>query len=125
MTNLEWNDIYSIDNDEIDKQHKILFSIFNMLVVCVGNAQFNNSVIDELISYTHYHFYTEEQYMIIVSYIDVDRHIEEHKYFVRRIEELRQSNVNTEQYLGLISFLSDWLLNHIMIEDKKITHITQ
>jgi hemerythrin len=46
MITLEWNERYSLDNDEIDKQHKNLFSIFNMLVSSIGNADLVGAVID-------------------------------------------------------------------------------
>jgi hemerythrin-like metal-binding protein len=124
MTTLEWNDRYSLDNDELDKQHKNLFSIFNMLVGSVGNDNLVGAVIDELVSYSHFHFSVEEQYMIKVGYNDIDRHIKEHKYFLQRASELKQNDVHIddEQCQKLVIFLSEWLLHHIMTEDKKITH---
>jgi hemerythrin-like metal-binding protein len=124
MITLEWNERYSLDNDEIDKQHKNLFLIFNMLVSSVGNANLVGAVVDELVSYSHFHFSVEEQYMMEVGYSDIDRHIDEHKYFLQRAVELKQDNgnIDDEQCQKLVVFLSEWLLHHIMTEDKKITH---
>jgi hemerythrin-like metal-binding protein len=124
MITLEWNERYSLDNDEIDKQHKNLFAIFNMLVGSVGNANLVGAVVDELVSYSHFHFSVEEQYMLEVGYNDIDRHIKEHDYFLQRAVEIKQDNdnIDDEQCQKLAIFLSEWLLHHIMTEDKKITH---
>jgi len=107
MITLEWNERYSLDNDEIDKQHKNLFSILNMLVGSVGNADLVGAVIDELVSYSHFHFSVEEQYMMEVGYNDIDRHIDEHEYFIQRANDLKQNNVtiDDEQCQKLVIFL--------------------
>ena len=61
MPLFNWYNKYSVGNDEIDNQHKILFDIFNRLFDDCMSCDRNDvptTVIDELISYADYHFKT-------------------------------------------------------------------
>jgi hemerythrin-like metal-binding protein len=59
-----------------------------------------------------------------VGYNDINRHTDEHEYFLQRANDLKQNNVaiDDEQCQKLVIFLGEWLLHHIITEDKKITH---
>ena len=125
MNLIIWQQKYSIDNNEIDRQHKKLFNIINRLKSNIHDNYDVESVyplVAELANYTRYHFATEEKYMRYIQYKDIIRHKIEHKYF-----ELRMLDLNLNGYKHypellrfLINFLSDWLLLHILEEDKKI-----
>jgi hemerythrin-like metal-binding protein len=121
-----WYDKFSVNNEEIDNQHKALFNIFNMLYKnCVEHESyiFLESLIYELVSYTKYHFSTEEQYMRDTGYKDINKHIEQHKIFTDKILQLKSENFSDdfEKTKELIIYLWNWILNHVMVEDKKIT----
>ena len=125
MQLLQWDKSYSINNEELDRHHVKLFSIFKMLHnICSKVDKLNslNTVIDELIVYSAYHFTVEEQYMKTVFYRDIDKHAAEHEYFrhkVIEIDDMAKFN-KIEQCHVAIVFLNNWLLNHVMEEDKKI-----
>jgi hemerythrin len=126
MPHFIWYNTYSIHHDEIDEQHKKLFDIFNRLYnICIGDDVIHSfkSVLDDLVSYSDYHFKTEEQYMRIMHYKDINKQITEHEYFTKKVLELKNddNNEDYEQCHELMIFLGDWLLNHVMKEDKKIT----
>ena len=125
MKLLSWQKAYSLNNDEIDEQHRKLFDIINRLK-SISYEHFDVKsvypVVAELANYTRYHFATEEKYMGYIQYNDIIRHKIEHKYF-----EMRMSDLNLNRYEHypellrfLINFLSDWLLLHILEEDRKI-----
>ena len=72
-----WSNAYSLDNTEIDNQHKKLFEILNRLFdICVGKNDLDTveAVMDDLESYTDYHFKFEEQHMHDVGFYDIDNH---------------------------------------------------
>ena len=60
----EWYNKYSVNNEEIDNQHKALFNIFNRLYdYCMANEPNTTLelIISELVAYTKYHFSAEEE----------------------------------------------------------------
>jgi hemerythrin len=119
-----WYAKYSVNNEELDNHHKALFDIFNRLYYnCVDNNNSRNidQIIDELVSYTKYHFSAEEKYMIEIGYKDINKHILEHRLFTDRILDYQSDTnmLNCENSKELIAYLGNWLLNHVMEEDKK------
>ena len=121
-----WYDTYSIGNEEIDYHHKSLFNILNTLYDSSfepDNTVTFNETLDKLISYADYHFEAEEQFMRDNKYKDIGKQTTEHLYFKQRVTELKKTSRTTNYELchDVIVFLGDWLIQHIMIEDKKIT----
>lgn len=119
-----WSDKYSIGNDVIDSQHKKLFDILNRLFdICVGKNEVDTveAVMEELVSYTDYHFKFEEKYMRDAGYKDLDKHIVEHNYFTNEIKftKRRQEQNKSNSDSKLIEFLSNWLIQHVTEEDRK------
>ncbi len=124
MPALQWNESYSVHNKTIDSQHKVLFEIFNKLhVECSNNdREALQSALLELHKYTVYHFEAEERFMVSVTFKGVIMHKIEHKYFVKRIQEVidQEGDQSGDQLRVLITFLSSWLIQHVLGEDKKI-----
>ena len=127
MRLISWDDCYSVGNEELDNQHINLFNIINTLYeMCFKyeHVYLFNSVIDELANYTDYHFSIEEQCMEDIGYIDIDKHILKHSYFIKYILKLKQMNIESvsESTKLLIANLGNWLLHHVIEEDKKIPY---
>ena len=125
MPLMTWYKSYSINNEELDKHHKTLFGIFNTLYdICIGNDKHNSfdDTINKLVMYSDYHFRAEEHYMMDTGYKDIDRQISEHEYFKLKVIELTQKSKTTDTMLchDTIIFLGNWLMNHVIKEDKKI-----
>lgn len=121
-----WYKKYSVNNEELDNHHKALFDMLNRLYEnCLGKDRPHclDPIIEELVSYSNYHFSAEEQYMRNLKYRDIDKHISEHKAFTQRALQLQQvvSKDDFELTKELIVFLGNWLLNHVMVEDKKFS----
>jgi hemerythrin len=119
-----WYKKYSVNNEELDNHHKALFDILNRLYEnCMvnKNAHCLEPIIEELVSYSKYHFSAEEQHMRISGYQDIEKHIAEHRAFTQRTLQLQQVADKDEFELTkeLIVFLGNWLLHHVMEEDKK------
>jgi len=120
----EWDDTYSIDIKLIDDQHKILIDLINQLHTAFkqGRAkkQFK-TIIKGLVDYADYHFGVEEKYFEEFGYEHIDSHKEFHKEFVDKLNTFQQDfNSNkTEVTYELMQYLKDWLIEHIVVEDKK------
>jgi hemerythrin-like metal-binding protein len=121
---MKWNDSFSVGVEKFDYQHKILIDHINQLLEAIreGNEKQEVSrVIEGLIEYTEFHFGDEEKLMKKYSYPGLIKHTDEHKLFIEKIKMFR-SNVRSGK-LSVIDeinqFLHDWLLDHIMGEDKK------
>lgn len=123
MALFKWYKKYSVNNIELDRHHETLFGIFNRLYDnCSGHntAYSIDTIIDELISYSGYHFFAEEQSMRYTGYKEINKHIIEHNDFTHRILKLQQvcSKNETQAKRELIIYLGDWILHHIIEEDK-------
>ncbi len=122
-----WHKKYSVGNEELDSHHKNLFDIFNRLYDnCLepDSAGCSGTIIDELISYSEYHFLAEEEQMRKTGYAERGRHMQMHRNFSERALRLRKLDDASDQEVAkeLIVYLGNWLLHHVMEEDRKIIH---
>ncbi len=124
MALLEWSDKLSVNVDEIDAQHKKLIDLINRLNDAWKNdfkREDVRSVFMELIDYTKYHFSSEEKYMEENGYPDLEAHKKQHEKFVKKLQNLQSkcSYNSKEVYTDLLSFLSNWIVVHIMHSDQE------
>ncbi len=124
MALLEWSDKLSVNIEEIDAQHKKLIDLINKLNDA-WKEDFKRedvrSVFMELIEYTKYHFTSEEKYMEENNYPDLEAHKKQHQSFVNKLNKLQSkcSFNSKEAYTDLLSFLSNWVVVHIMHSDQE------
>ncbi len=120
----EWKESYSVEIKSIDDDHKGIFRIINKLFDSISHGKAND-ILDEtlhqLIDYTKTHFKREELYFTTTNYPETLEHKLQHEMFVDKISSLKKDfeNGNKEKSLELIRYLSDWLINHILISDKR------
>jgi hemerythrin len=117
-----WKDEYAIGVYEIDEQHKRLFTLVERLQrACDEGA--DREVIDmalrELIEYTKTHFGFEERMMLAHGYEDRDEHRKYHAKFVAGVLDAKRDweAGDSEVLLRLTVFLTNWLRDHILVED--------
>lgn len=128
-TMLVWKAEYSIGVDIIDIQHKHLFEIiesaFKLLKNDFSDDKYNGivTIIQDLQQYAKYHFITEEEYMIKIQYNGYFNQKVEHDEFIRRIEiiDFKQMQRDPQKYIeGILSFVLNWLIDHILLKDRQI-----
>jgi len=113
-----------------DKQHRKLIEIINIIggMCAMGSdtAQIK-PVLDELVSYTVYHFDTEEKMMrqYAVSAEHQTNHLKAHEAFRQQVSLavgiIQTSPQNTMNLLAqLLDYLARWLLQHIMVVDLRM-----
>lgn len=123
MTEVAWKDDYCIGNEVIDSQHKKLFDILNQLYIASEQGREIEDVLelfDELDRYTKYHFEEEEKFFSTLSSVEMEAHQEMHQFFINELAKTVQQSLRIGSLsLGLIYFLTDWLVYHIQVEDRK------
>jgi hemerythrin-like metal-binding protein len=124
MPLVSWSDEYSVCIREIDDQHKKLFDLINELHEAMKAAKGKavlGKVIKELVSYTEFHFSSEEILLKNCNYPNLHQHKLQHDEFTKKVKEFEQKHLNGTVLLSqeIVSFLKDWLINHIKETDKQ------
>ncbi|MGV8982922.1 bacteriohemerythrin [Clostridium sp.] len=110
----------------IDEEHKKLFEIAEKAYQLLKNPyevdKYDNivEVIEELREYTVYHFKDEEKYMESINYKRLFTQKIDHANFIEKLYEVNLSKVDEnpdEAIMGILTFLNDWLINHILEKD--------
>jgi hemerythrin len=123
MAFIKWDDSYSVNVAEIDRQHQKLVVMLNDLHSAMKKGQGRSAVdriVDGLIDYSIAHFSTEETYFKQYGYPKAAMHTREHADFIARVGSFKRAAAEGGQALPIevMLFLKDWLLNHIKGSDK-------
>jgi hemerythrin len=124
MALIQWNDSLSVNVVEIDKQHQKLVGMINELNDAMRQGKGKDAlgkIVNGLIIYEGTHFKTEEKYFDQLGYPDAGAHKKEHLDFTVKVSQFNGGLARGEFGLSIevMSFLSDWLQNHIKGVDKK------
>ncbi|KFI11642.1 bacteriohemerythrin [Vibrio coralliilyticus] len=122
---MEWNEQLDIGLDEINRQHQTLLHLINELYYLLKHNYGLSSikrVVQGLIDYTANHFKYEETLFAQIGYEQTQEHIDKHAQLVDEVLAF-QKRVERGEDIGeeLMSFLKNWLSQHIMREDKAYT----
>ena len=77
----------------------------------------------EGMNYTKIHFQHEEEYMKSINYKGMFMQKVQHDQFCQKLDELDLEHLdeNSEEVIQeVLTFLTDWLVHHILETDKKI-----
>ena len=127
---LEWKESYSVGIELIDEQHKHLFKLgTSALELVKSGSSLDKSkeiiqLIDDLIQYTKFHFLSEESYMVKINFPLYNSHKEEHNAFIKKINSIDTATLSVsqeKQINDLVGFLLNWILTHILENDKLLT----
>lgn len=130
INDIKWSKDYETGVEEIDEQHHILVNTLNEaneLLTKEYSLENLQNITKDLLSYALYHFETEEELMQKFNYEgeapkDFENHMKRHRDFSAKVVDVRES-LKSGNLIGqdeLISFLLNWLLNHIDKTDKKL-----
>ena len=126
---IKWKDEYSIGVERVDEQHKKLFEIANRSYDLLRNQLITDKygkiieIIDELKNYTIYHFKEEEEYMQAIGYKKFLSQKVAHNDFLEKMDNIDVEQIDdgqNEYLIGILDFVSEWLVEHILKEDKLI-----
>lgn len=127
-----WNKNFETGVEKIDEQHQKLVEILNRLAFHLIHSSSEivlDSVFDELVEYTNYHFKSEEEYWS--EYLKNDswfsNHEKMHKSFVNKVITLKEqtNKSKNDAVQEIVSFLTHWLAFHILDSDKRMAHVVK
>ncbi len=124
MPLIQWNRTLSVHVKEIDNQHMKLIQMINALdnAMQAGAGKSRvEEILSEMVNYTEVHFASEEKYFRQFGYPDTLSHTAEHQKFIDEVAKIQKEfNEGVANLpIRILTFLSDWLRNHIMVSDKK------
>jgi hemerythrin len=111
-----------VGNDLIDSDHQYLLEIINRAEVCLHAVDVVSlaSVLEELANYGKSHFEREELVAKAVGYPKSDLLHLSHTALLDHLKEFRDgmgSNWTQTNIDEFITFLRDWLIQHVIKED--------
>ena len=119
-----WNSTYSVKVKQCDDDHKKLFALIEELNDAMRSRQgalIIDGIVEDLESYAKFHFTGEEALMARTQYPGLAAHRAEHQRFVQSVAKFRQdlNNGVPGQSISVSTFMTNWLINHIMGTDKR------
>jgi len=125
LPEFEWSVGFACGVDLIDRQHRNLVELTNMLRSAIlrdDKVSSANSV-ESLQAYARYHFAYEESWARDrgMPQIALDQHARSHQAFADRIQAMAEQDIREEGHgRALHGFLSNWLLEHIVKDDREM-----
>nr|WP_321257784.1 bacteriohemerythrin [uncultured Pseudodesulfovibrio sp.] len=121
MPLMQWDETMSVNVDELDKQHQELITLINESFEAIQrhDEPALSLLIKKMRTYAAMHFETEEKYMRENNFSDLENHIKLHRKFNEDVDEFQRNLFNKTNLSQVFVFLSRWLTNHIMEQDKK------
>ena len=118
-----WREEYSVNIQRIDNHHRRLFEMANRLIDAVRHGKGSSEMaesLDFLMGYAMYHFSEEEALLERYGYPEQPGHAQKHKRLLAQVRELEERlAVNSMNADEVLTFLQDWILNHILVEDRR------
>lgn len=124
MPIITWSDNLSVNVSEMDRQHRKLIDMINELFDAMSSGKGRDvigKVLDGLTEYTKTHFASEERMMQLHNYPELSTQQSEHAKLTQQVIDLQAKFKGGSFTITLetMSFLKDWLQNHILQNDKK------
>lgn len=126
MKTFEWTSLFETGLTDVDAQHQRLVELLNALGEHIdsGDPDQIDRVLQELAAYTVVHFESEEKQMreAALDPRHVDEHCATHQRFVAQVVAWMASRNNAGQLSAgeLLNYLANWLVFHILGEDRSM-----
>ena len=116
---VQWTSSMDLGIGEIDRQHRMLVDYINDLHSAMSNHRSARELLEilhKLRDYTSTHFRDEEKHFVHSEYPSVKDHLQIHREFEAKVDEVEQGikEGTVTLSMDLLSFLKDWLVQHIM-----------
>lgn len=125
MPFMSWNDRLKLGIEAVDDDHRKLVEILNTIYDGVEaglSKETLGGLLDELVRYTQYHFAREEELFARHNYPYAGEHAFEHAMMTEWCAETQadfRREALTAPSLQVLSYLKDWLFDHIMDSDQR------
>jgi len=124
MALIDWSSNYSVNVKTMDDQHRKLVNIINELnesMKAGRSKEVMERVLKGLVDYTVTHFSAEESLLKNNGYPGYANQKNQHEALIKKVSDFQSKYHSGQIVMGveIMSFLKDWLLNHISGSDKK------
>ena len=121
MPLIQWDEAMSVGMDELDDQHRELIDLINETFDAIQRHDEPSmlTLIDKMRDYSVVHFQAEEAILRSLDYPEVEAHTRQHRTYTDKVDEFRRDMLVKTNLSQVFIFLSRWLTNHIMHEDRK------
>jgi len=122
MPLIDWDDRFLLGIPQLDEHHRQLVRLLNQAFdgfTAKAPAEEVSKLLEALADYATYHFAAEENWMKANGYPRLTEHAAEHDKFSARVTEMLRdvSAENPTLPLELLTFLKNWLVEHILSTD--------
>lgn len=124
MALLQWSEDLSVGIAEMDRQHQRLVGLVNRLYEAMATGQgdhIKKEILTELLTCAKVHLTAEERLMHACGYPQLADHKRLHDQLEEKVIQLNektlQGRMASSGSIGTV--LKDWLVQHIMQQDKK------
>lgn len=120
---VRWTPAIAVNVETFDEHHRRLFALIDTLYKALQSGETKEvleSVFDELLDYTGYHFGSEEAAFEHFGYPQCEHHRQTHRKLVEQAMALRRDLEAGKAMVAVevMEFLRDWITNHIRGCDK-------
>jgi len=125
MAYMLWRPTLEVGHPQIDSEHQSLVEVLNRLHAAMKQGKGKEEVEKVLVflkDYTVGHFKAEEALMMTHNYPGAPTHMAIHADLVKQVSDLIADYRSGKAVLtsAVLDFLEDWLVKHIMGEDKAL-----
>jgi hemerythrin len=122
MTLKSWDNSFSVNISSMDDDHVRLVQKLRTIYYAISlgrDKEVVSPLIDNLQDYASTHFSREEKLLQEKNHPDIDMQKSQHKFFLEKIHhfETHFQNETKSTSISLLSFLNQWVLNHILKVD--------
>ena len=118
---MQWRDEYSVGIAEIDDQHKGVIDLFAVIDAAIDNREGWSDVffkLEKLREHARFHFALEESLMRMHGYPKQAEHVDHHKHFMDKLDQLQMTTLSRQVTMNTISYLNHWYADHMQTQDR-------
>ncbi len=124
MDKITWSEKFSVGDTSLDSQHVYIIDLINRLIDCENhpaNPDLISDTLSEINDYSRYHLEYEENLLEKLEYPEYNEHKIFHLEYLEKTTDFssKGSPFDNKLTLEMLDFLTDWWLNHILVEDIK------
>jgi hemerythrin-like metal-binding protein len=118
-----WHKSNEVGIKLLDEQHKGIVSIINtfyyMMQKQINNQLLYSCISDTMKTYSKIHFITEEGFLELAGYQELESHRKIHEKLSHSIDSIERKCIMQNDATPLLEFLKQWWIEHINAEDKQ------
>jgi len=118
---MQWKEEYSVGVAEIDDQHKGIIELFSVINAAIEAREGWSDVffkLEQLRDHGRFHFAVEESLMRMHGYSKHAEHVEQHKHFLDKLDQLQMTTLSRQVTMNTIYYLTNWYTDHMKMQDR-------